>query len=261
MAYKVKLDNFEGPFDLLVYLIENARMSIYDIKVAEITTQYIEYISALEEADVVLSAEFFLLAAELIDLKSKMLLPRFHGTGEEEEAEDPREGLVQRILEYKQFKGISQMLADRELLARRVMEKPQEDISMYIEDPKEELLADDRQFAKAFVAFLTRRKKLHEIYQRYERVERQQITAEERQSFIMGLFAKQATSHLTFSQLVSDKDDRYDIALSFSSLLEMVKDRRLNAEQPKPFKEIDVTVNRQSEGKSQEKEQVKHVAK
>ena len=138
MAYKVKLDNFEGPFDLLVYLIENARMSIYDIKVAEITTQYIEYISALEEADVVLSAEFFLLAAELIDLKSKMLLPRFHGTGEEEEAEDPREGLVQRILEYKQFKGISQMLADRELLARRVMEKPQEDISMYIEDPKEE---------------------------------------------------------------------------------------------------------------------------
>ena len=76
MSYKVKIKLFEGPFDLLVYLIENARMSIYDISVSEITSQYLEYIEEMKKTDVMMASEFMVLAATLIDIKSKMLLPR-----------------------------------------------------------------------------------------------------------------------------------------------------------------------------------------
>jgi segregation and condensation protein A len=109
MGYRIKLNVFEGPFDLLVYLIENAEMSIYDIKISEITNQYISYVEELKSTDINLSSEFMVLAAELIDLKSKMLLPR-QKTDEEGVAEDPRTDLAMRILEYKKFKLASELL-------------------------------------------------------------------------------------------------------------------------------------------------------
>ena len=114
MGYKVRLDVFEGPFDLLVYLIESARMSIYDIKVAEITTQYLKYIEEMQQMNVAVSSEFMVLAAELIDLKSKMLLPRAADPESGEAAEDPRTDLTMRILEYKKFKIASEMLREGE---------------------------------------------------------------------------------------------------------------------------------------------------
>ncbi|MDD5987526.1 MAG: segregation/condensation protein A [Eubacteriales bacterium] len=241
MAYKVILDNFEGPFDLLVYLIENARMSIYDIRVAEITEQYMAYMEAMEQADAAVSSDFLVLAAELIDLKSKMLLPRLHTEGEDDFKEDPRRDLVERILEYKQFKAVSQMLAEREARFRYVLEKPREDILAYTASPKEELIADDAQFVRAFHRFLQRRKRLGEIRRRYESSERKRITAEARRAFILRLFQEKPGRHLSFEDLVEDKDDAYDVALSFSSLMEMIRERKLSAVQAVPFGTIDVT--------------------
>jgi len=90
MSYKIKLDIFEGPFDLLVYLIENARMSVYDIHVSEITNQYIKYIEEMKALDINLATEFMVLAAALIEIKSKMLLPRIRLDGEGLLEEDPR---------------------------------------------------------------------------------------------------------------------------------------------------------------------------
>jgi len=110
MTYKIKLDIFEGPFDLLVYLIENARMSVYDIHVSEITDQYIKYLETMKTFDVNLATEFMVLAAELIEIKSKMLLPRMKADGETAFEEDPRAELVQRILEYKRFKSAAELL-------------------------------------------------------------------------------------------------------------------------------------------------------
>lgn len=120
MAYKVKLNTFEGPFDLLVYLIENARMNIYDIQVSEITAQYIDYIEKMQRLDVNVSSEFMVLAAELIELKSKMLLPRAPVDEDGTVDEDPRSGLVQKLLEYKRFKAISKMLSERETEGRMI---------------------------------------------------------------------------------------------------------------------------------------------
>ena len=101
--YKVKLKSFEGPFDLLVYLIENAEMSIYDIKISEITNQYLAYLKEMEERDVALASEFMVLASSLIEIKSKMILPRATEDGQEIVGEDPRTELVARLLEYKRF--------------------------------------------------------------------------------------------------------------------------------------------------------------
>ena len=104
MSYKVKLQTFEGPFDLLVYLIENAQMSIYDIEIKSITGQYLEYIKAMQEMDIAVATEFMVLASSLIEIKSKMILPRISESGENMIEEDPRRELVARLVEYKRFK-------------------------------------------------------------------------------------------------------------------------------------------------------------
>ena len=98
MSYKVRLAMFEGPFDLLVYLIENAQMSIYDIQISEITGQYLEYIRSMQKHNINISTEFMVLAAELVEIKSKMMLPRVEEQNEAMELEDPRSQLASRLL-------------------------------------------------------------------------------------------------------------------------------------------------------------------
>ena len=237
MSYKVKLNVFEGPFDLLVYLIENARMNIYDIQVSEITEQYMRYIDEMQQLDVALSSEFMVLAAELIRIKSRMLLPRSQA---EPGAlpEDPRTELVSRLLEYKRFRAAAEMLGANELETRRVFEKPQEDISEYTDNPEEHLKLNMDEFVRSFDAFLARRRKIAEIRHRYERVERERVSAEERMEFLRGLFREDRNKTMPFRDMIEDKNDRYDIALSFSSLLEMVRKNQLTAEQEKLFAEI-----------------------
>ena len=238
MGYKVRLDVFEGPFDLLVYLIESARMSIYDIKVSEITSQYISYLEEMQQMNVAVSSEFMVLAAELIDIKSKMLLPRTVDEDGEFVGEDPRTDLVTRILEYKKFKIASEILREGEVANFRIYEKPQEDISEYTESPDEYLKLDIDQFINAFNLFLSRKKKIEEIKQRYERIERQKISAEHRMQFIQDLFKADPNKKIPFGDMVQDKTDRYDGALSFSSMLEMIKQTKLTAEQKRIFGEI-----------------------
>jgi segregation and condensation protein A len=257
MAYKVKLNTFEGPFDLLVYLIENARMNIYDIQVSEITAQYMDYIERMQRLDVNVSSEFMVLAAELIELKSKMLLPRGPVDEDGGEDEDPRSGLVQKLLEYKRFKAISGMLSEREQEGRRIFEKPQEDISEYTDNPDETLLLNMPQFVAAFNAFIERKKKVQQIHEHYQRVERQKVSAEQRKDFIRALFAMNGSASaddptslddsdwqidtdrvVPFDEMVPDKNDHYDVALSFTSVLEMIRQRRVTADQAALFAEI-----------------------
>jgi segregation and condensation protein A len=238
MSYKVKLQAFEGPFDLLVYLIESAKMSIYDIQVSEITAQYIEYVEQMQEMDVDLSSDFMVLAAELIELKSKMLLPRHAGDDETVRDEDPRDELVARILEYKKYKAISAFLKDQEDGSRRKREKPQEDISKYLDNPDEILSMDMAQFVKAFDAFLRRKRKLEEIQQKYRRIERERITTEARMDFIKSLFREDSSRTVNFKDTLQFTDDRYDKAVSFSSMLEMINQDKLTAEQRALFADI-----------------------
>lgn len=241
MSYKVKLNIFEGPFDLLVYLIESARMDIYDIKVAEITEQYLEYIEDMDTIEVEMASEFMVLAAALIELKSKMLLPRISKEGDELLEEDPRTDLVERLLEYRKFKNISEYLSKQEEKNLRVYEKPQEDISCYIKEKDELLAVDTKTFLNAFEVFLDKKKRVEDVKNRYEKRKIEKISSEERMNFIEKLFEMDASKTFTFSKTVQNAKDKYDIALSFVSIMEMVKQRKLDAEQKYLFGEITVS--------------------
>ncbi|MBR6350716.1 MAG: segregation/condensation protein A [Firmicutes bacterium] len=240
--YKVKLEQFEGPMDLLVYLIEHARMSIYDIRVSEITAQYLDYIAEMKRQDVAVTQEFMVLAAELIELKSRMLLP---GSDEPSEAlgeEDPRSPLVARILEYKQFKEAASFLAEQQEATEHIHTKPQEDISRYTDDPDELLKSDLEKFAAAFRAFLFRKQRLGEMRRTYERIERQRMSIETRISQIREFFTRRKKKKLMFSEMVEEDPSRFNKVITFMSLLEMLKDRRVKAEQKKRFGDIAVSL-------------------
>lgn len=232
---------FEGPFDLLVYLIEHARMSIYDIQISEITTQYINYVKEMEEADIVLSSEFMVLAAELLEIKSKMLLPRsVMDEAGDEVYEDPRTELVQKLKEYKQFKAISAMLEERRGEALKALEKPQEDLAEYTGEPDIYLSLDIEQFKNAFELFIQRKKRLEELREHHLRTEKQRITTELRMIGIRDYFKKEGLRETDFRKLVPNQGDKYDISVTFASVLEMMKARTLDAEQKKIFGDIKV---------------------
>ncbi len=240
MSYRVKMKMFEGPFDLLVYLIENAEMNIYDIEVTEITKQYLAYIGKLEELDVAIASEFMVLAATLIEIKSKMLLPRTSTECGLAFDDDPRKELVRKLLEYKKYKTASEMLCMREELNSRVFEKPKEDISRYTEEPEEYLKMDLSQFISAFNFFVLKKQRLEEIRRSYQRVKREKITIEQRIRYIEKLFAARGARSLPFRELLARKD-KYDAVVTFASLLEMIKDRSVDAIQKENFGEIRVT--------------------
>lgn len=239
MSYRVRLNVFEGPFDLLVYLIEHAQMSIYDIRISEITDQYVEYISRMQEADINVSTEFMVLAAELLEIKSKMLLPRAVPEGDgQSEYEDPRTELVARLKEYKLFKELSGMLEEQYEQTAARLEKPQEDLTEFTGEPDEYLTLDMDQFKAAFELFLQRKKNLEEIRAHHIRTEKQRITTELRMTEIREYFRSQGLQETDFRSLVPKADDRYDISVTFSSVLEMMKEHRLDAEQKRVYGEI-----------------------
>lgn len=241
MGYRVKLNIFEGPFDLLVYLIEHAEMSIYDIRISEIVNQYTEYVKDMQRADINVSSEFMVLAAALLEIKSKMLLPRaVSEDGESESVEDPRTELVAKLVEYKKFKAMSQMLDAREDAAAKYLEKPQEDLAEYSGEPDEFLNLDLEKFKTAFEQFLIRKKKLEEIREHHKRSEKQRLTTELRMENIKDFFRDDPNKEADFKELVHDKNDLYDVAVTFSSVLEMMKERRLDAEQKYIFGDITV---------------------
>lgn len=241
--YKVRIDKFEGPFDLLIYLLENARMDIYDIKVAEITEQYIAYLKEMEALNVEVDTEFIVLAAVLIRLKSRMLLPRINTEGELEIIEDPRLELQGRLLEYMRIKKAAEMLAEAEEYNLAVHGKPAEDMSGYLDDPDEILRVSDEQLVSAFILFLTRKRKVEEVTARYTRVRRRKETIENRISEMTDLLEKKLKAgggKVLFTELLPEKPDRYDITLSFMSLLSMIKNQGYDAEQKENFGEINV---------------------
>ena len=242
MSYRVKLNIFEGPFDLLVYLIEHARMNIYDIRISEITTQYVEYVHQMQEADVNLASEFMVLAAELLEIKSKMLLPRINPEQEgDDEYEDPRTELVEKLKEYKKYKAIAAMLEERREAGAATLEKPQEDLAEYTNEPDEYLILDAASFKRAFEDFLQRKKKLEEIKAHHIRTEKQRMTTELRMVNIKEFFNRlPAGERRNFKELIEKKGDKYDISVTFASVLQMMKEKRLDADQKRLFGDIEV---------------------
>lgn len=242
MSYKVRLPVFEGPFDLLVYLIENAQMSIYDIRISEITGQYLEYIQTMRELNVNLASEFMVLAAELLRIKSKMMLPGIPDAGGNVVEEDPRSDLVRRLVEYRKCRAAAGKLAAAEDIMEDVFTKPQEDISMFRDNPEEYLSLGVDEFAKAFRQFLHRKKRLERVRRHYSILRRDRETQENRMRYIRDLFLPantgQACTRRNFAELVPDQNNRRDVIVSFLSVLQMTRDHYLDVEQKSLYGEI-----------------------
>ena len=237
MSYKVKLNIFEGPFDLLVYLIENAEMSIYDIRVSEITAQYLAHIERMKEQDVAVGAEFLVLAATLIELKSKMLLPRITVDGAVEE--DPRADLTQKLLEYTRFRKLAAALEERMALAAMKLVKPGEDLQPYTGETDEYLKMDMDQFIAAFKAFLYKKQKNAELLMMQDRIAREKMSVATKKGLIRKLLRKAKDKYISFRQLLTI-GGKYDKVVTFVSLLEMIKAGAARVRQKDNFSEIEV---------------------
>jgi len=244
MAYKIRLNIFEGPFDLLVYLIERAEMSIYDIRISVITRQYLDYINMMEENDIAVSSEFIVLAATLIEIKSKMLLPHIREDGTE--AEDPRTDLVKKLekeYEYKKFKKAAAAMEERREFARLKLAKPQEDLLLYTGEPDIYLKMDMESFFGAFKNFLYRKKKGEELQRIRSGIERERLSLERKVSFIEKLLTaarKVKTRILKFSDMLAAEPSRADRVVTLIALLNMTQDGALTLRQKKSFGEIEI---------------------
>ena len=164
--YKINIPMYEGPLDLLLDLIKQQKMNIHDIQISKITAQYLDYLHKLEELDVDVSSEFIYMAATLIYIKSKMLLPPDPLAGPEE-AEDPRADLVQRLVEHEKFKNAAQLLYQKQQIEENVWSKP--DKSLYNDEGTEgDLVVSLVDLVRVFQQVLERRKEVSRIELRHE---------------------------------------------------------------------------------------------
>jgi segregation and condensation protein A len=244
MGIPVKLEAFEGPLDLLLHLIDKNKVNIYDIPITVITEQYLEYIKQMDSKNLEIMSEFLVMAATLINIKSKMLLPR--EVNEEEEIIDPRQELVDRLLEYKMYKYISVELKDKQLDASRILFKLPtipEEISDYKEDISVEDLLSDLTLARLHEIFKSIVKKsvdkIDPIRSKFGKIEKEDVnlSVKFRQIQEYGLIHK----HFSFRSLLEAQHSRMEIIVTFLGILELIKIGRINIEQECLFNDIIIT--------------------
>lgn len=240
MDLKVKLQVFEGPLDLLLHLLEKNKVNIYDIPIVEITNQYMEYINEMKRHDLNIVSEFLVMAATLLDIKSRMLLPKEEA---QEEEEDPRAELVQKLLEYKMYKCMSYELKDRQIDAQKVLFKrptiPRE-VSQY-EEPVDlqELMADVslRRLNDIFKSVMRKREdKIDPIRSKFGKIEKEEVSLEERMDYL----EQYALTHRRFSfrGLLEAQSSKMEIIVTFLSILELMKVGKILISQERIFDDI-----------------------
>ncbi|MCI5823005.1 MAG: segregation/condensation protein A [Lachnospiraceae bacterium] len=243
MQLEFKLQVFEGPLDLLLHLLEKNKVSIYDIPIVEITNQYMEYIRQMQQNDLNVMSEFMVMAATLLDIKSKMLLPAQET--EDEEAEDPRAELVQQLLEYKLYKSMAFELKDRQVDASHVFYKeptiPAEVAAYQPPIDTKELVADLslNQLNDIFKSVLKRQKdKIDPIRSKFGEIKKEEVSLEDK----MGYLTEYATSHRFFSfrQLLEKQSSRLEIIVTFLAVLELMKSGTIYISQEKTFDDIKI---------------------
>ncbi len=244
MDLTVKLQVFEGPLDLLLHLLDKNKVNIYDIPIVEITSQYMAYIAEMKRRDLNVVSEFLVMAATLIDIKSKMLLPR-NPDAEEEEEEDPRAELVQQLLEYKMYKCMAYELRDRQLDAERVMFKeptiPQE-VLQYEEPVDLEELVSDLTLAKLNDIFKSIMKKqvdkIDPVRSKFGKIEKEEVSLEDRMVALENFAATHA--HFSFRSLLEAQSTKMEIIVTFLAILELMKTGKIHISQENIFDDIKI---------------------
>jgi segregation and condensation protein A len=238
MALEVVLEQFSGPLDLLLHLIRKQEINIHDIPIALITEQYLEYLRAMEELSLEIASEFIVMAATLLAIKSRMLLPRPSKAAESEgEEEDPREELVQQLLEYERCKWAAEQLRERGVLQSNLFSRPPMDLSAYV--PQEPPRVEGVSIWDLVDAY---RKLLLRIpsEDRVAEIKGHVISVEERMETILARL--RALRRSTFFELTQDAHTRPEVVASFLALLELMKARRIYCVQVVPFGDIEVVL-------------------
>ena len=217
-AYKVKLDSFEGPLDLLLHLIRKNEVNVYDIPISLITEQYLAYIELMQELNLDVAGEFLVMASTLIHVKSRMLLPRQDPAQDDETGEDPREALVRRLLEHQKYKAAAEMLHDRETVRSAQFMRPDASVAPIAgEEYEPELEVDLFSLIAAFKGVLERASRRPRMV-----LPPEQLSIEDRMHQLLGRLSE--TEACGFEDLFDDGDgSRPFMIVTFLALLEMIR--------------------------------------
>lgn len=229
MEYTVKIDAFDGPLDLLLHLIKKSNIEIFDIKIDEITKQYLHYIHTMENLNLTVASEYLVMASELIEIKSRSLLPMKQ---EEEEEEDPREALIERLVNYSRYKEVTSAFKELEVERKCVYTKEPSLLEEYIETDtiEEGITLDD--LLTAFQKFLEK-KELEKPLQ--TKITKKEYSVEERNIEIRNLLHSKKT--ITFSDLFTFYTKEY-VVVTFLSVLDLTKKGYIDIEQTDNFDAI-----------------------
>jgi segregation and condensation protein A len=239
MSYKIKLELFEGPLDLLLYLVKKDHLNIYDIPIAKVTGQYLEYLNLMQLLDLNIAGEFLVMAATLMQIKSKMLLPA-EETAVEEEQEDPRAELVKRLLEYEKFKQIAETLRQKESGQQEVFKRPKVEIDTNLPEQKEVYF--EASIFDLINAFSQALKDVpREVF--YE-VIKDEFTIEQKIHDILHmLLLKQS---VLLSELFVRAKNKIEIVVTFLAILELIRMKEIACIQKDLFREIEIMKNKEN---------------
>ena len=244
MALPVKIENFEGPLDLLLHLIDVNKFNIFDIPIVEITEEYLEFVRNMKTKDLNVMSEFLVMAATLLEIKAKMLLPV--EIDEDGEEIDPREELVQKLLEYKMYKYMSYELKDRMQDAAKAMYKDPtipEEVEGYIEPVDLEKLLGDLTLKKLndiFQSVMKRQNdKVDPIRSKFGKIEKEEVSLEDKLDFVENYAKEHGT--FSFRKMLEGQKTKMQIVVTFLAILELMKMGKIVIRQESTFADIIIT--------------------
>ena len=244
MGIPVKLQAFEGPLDLLLHLIDKNKVNIYDIPIVEITNQYLEYIEEMHRQDLNVMSEFLVMAATLIDIKSRMLLPK--EVNEAGEEEDPRQELVEQLLEYKMYKYMSYELRDRQIDAGKALYKAPtlpDEVKEYVEPVDLTELMGDMTLSKLHQIFKSIMKKqvdkIDPVRSKFGKIEKEEVSLTDKIAYV----EQYAMEHPDFSfrELLEKQAGKMQVIVTFLAVLELMKMGRIRIMQEHIFDDIQIS--------------------
>ncbi len=241
MAISIKLTAFEGPLDLLLHLIDKNKVNIYDIPIVEITEQYMDYVNDLKGEKLDLLSEFLVMAATLLDIKSKMLLPKV--VKEDGQIEDPREELVAKLLEYKMYKYMSYELKDRQIEASRILFRKQEipeEVSKYEQPVDLDKLLNGITLDKLREVFdfviKKQKDKIDPLRSKFGQIEKEEVNLEDKISYVLEYARNER--RFSFRKLLEVQKSKMHIIVTFLAILELMKTGTLSIIQENIFGDI-----------------------
>lgn len=246
MSYKVRLELFEGPLDLLLYLVKKEHLNIYDIPVSQVTEQYLKYLELMKLLDLGVAGDFLVMAATLMEIKSKMLLPAEQNEEIQEEQVDPRAELVRRLLEYEKFKKVADELKQREAVQMDIFKRARPLDKEEIAAGDGERESKDGYFeASIFDLISAFSKAMQEVPKEiFYEVIKDEFTVEEKIHQILHLLL--IKQFATLSELFGQAKNKIEVAVTFLSILELVRMKEIVAVQRGLFQEIEIVRNNEN---------------